>query len=209
MRWRAGVEYVEVRALDVDPAFASGVSPVTLRLLEALLALCLLKDSPPIERGEQSALDRNLEQVAQYGREQGVLLQRGGRAVPLAAWATELLELLQGTCELLDAGSEEQPYTAALALQRERLLQPELLPAARQLEELAARGELLPAVRPAPGARLPRAALAREPPPPERRGMFQSEALASLEMQAAIEAAEKGGFDEYLAARLEGQSRFA
>jgi glutamate--cysteine ligase len=35
---RAGVEYVEVRALDVDPAFASGVSPVTLRLLEALLA---------------------------------------------------------------------------------------------------------------------------------------------------------------------------
>jgi gamma-glutamylcysteine synthetase len=58
-------------------------------------------------------------------------------------------------------------------------------------------------------AREHRAALAREPLPPERRGMFQSEALASLEMQAAIEAAEKGGFDEYLAARLEGQSRFA
>ena len=205
---RAGVEYVEVRALDVDPAFASGVSPVTLRLLEALLALCLLKDSPPIERGEQSALDRNLEQVAQYGREQGVLLQRGGRAVPLAAWATELLDLLQGTCELLDAGNEEQPYTAALALQRERLLQPELLPAARQLEELAARGESFQQF----GLRLARehrAALAREPLPPERRGLFQTEVLASLEMQAAIEAAERGGFDEYLAARLEGQSRFA
>ncbi|MCC7461307.1 MAG: glutamate--cysteine ligase [Gammaproteobacteria bacterium] len=204
---RAGVEYVEVRALDVDPAFASGVSPVTLRLLEALLALCLLKDSPPIDAGEQAVLDRNFEQVAQHGRKPGLQLQRGGRATPLAAWATELLELLQGICELLDAGNAERPYTAALALQRERLLDPDLLPAARQLAALAAHGESFQQY----GLRLApehRAALAHEPLSPERRGEFESEARTSLEAQQAIEVAEQGGFDDYLAARLERQSRF-
>jgi glutamate--cysteine ligase len=205
---RAGVQYVEVRALDVDPAFAAGVSPVTLRLLEALLALCLLKDSPPIDAGEQAVLDRNFERVAQHGRERGVELQRGGRGTPLSVWGSELLELLQGMCELLDTGRPERPYAAALALQRERLLQPELLPSARQLEELAAHGESFQQL----GLRLAqehRAALARAPLPPERRGIFETEALASLEMQAAIEATERGSFEEYLAARLERQSRFA
>ncbi len=204
---RGGVEYVEVRALDIDPDFPSGVSPVTLRLLEALLALCLLKDSPPIDGGEQAVLDRNFEQVAQHGRERGVQLQRGARSSALAAWATELLEDLQGVCELLDAGSAERPYAAALALQRERLLQPELLPAARQLQVLQERRESFQqyGLR---QAREHRAALAREPLGPERRGIFETEGLASLEMQAAIEAAEKGSFAQYLAARLERQSRF-
>jgi glutamate--cysteine ligase len=203
---RGGVEYVEVRALDVDPDFASGVSPVTLRLLEALLAMCLLKDSPPIDRGEQASLDGNFEQVAQHGRRPGLVLRRGGRGMRLALWANELLDLLQGVCELLDAGSAERPYAAALALQRERQLQPLLLPAARQLQQLETRGESFQQF----GLRLAhehREALARAPLPAVRRAVFESEALASLQMQAAIEAAERGSVADYLAARLERQSR--
>jgi glutamate--cysteine ligase len=204
---RAGVEYVEVRALDVDPAFAAGVSPVTLRLLEALVALCLLLDSPPIDSGEQAVLDRNFERVAQHGRQAGLELQRGGRATTAAAWATEILELLQGVCELLDAGSAERPYAAALALQRERLLQPALLPSAHQLHELEVRGESFQQF----GLRVAqehRAALARAPLSRERQAIFATEAQASLELQAAIEASEKGSFADYLQERLARQSRF-
>ncbi len=42
---RAGVEYVEVRALDVSAFDPVGVNQNKLRFLEAFLALCLLKDS--------------------------------------------------------------------------------------------------------------------------------------------------------------------
>jgi glutamate--cysteine ligase len=205
---RAGVEYVEVRVLDVDPAAPAGVTPVTLQILEAVLALCLLKDSPPIDAGEQQVLDRNFEQVAQHGRRAGLTLQHGGRPVPLAGWATETLDALQGVCELLDAGASDRPYGAALAAQRERLRQPLLLPSARQLQELDERGESFQQF----GLRLAgehRAALERAPLPPERRAVFASEARASLEVQAAIEAAEEGGFDDYLQARLARQSGFA
>ena len=52
---RAGVEYVEVRALDVSAFDPVGVNQNKLRFLEAFLALCLLKDSPPIGESEQAA----------------------------------------------------------------------------------------------------------------------------------------------------------
>ncbi len=50
---RAGVEYVEVRALDVSAFDPVGVNQNKLRFLEAFLALCLLRESAPISRGEQ------------------------------------------------------------------------------------------------------------------------------------------------------------
>src|SRR5215469_13066381 len=50
---RAGVEYVEVRALDVSAFDPVGVNQNKLRFLEAFLALCLLKESPPIGESEQ------------------------------------------------------------------------------------------------------------------------------------------------------------
>ncbi len=45
---RAGVEYVEVRALDVSAFDPVGVNQNKLRFLEVFLGLCLMKDSPPI-----------------------------------------------------------------------------------------------------------------------------------------------------------------
>ena len=81
---RAGVEYVEVRALDVSAFDPVGVNQNKLRFLEAFLALCLLKDSAPIGDSEQAALDENHVTVARRGREPGLTLWREGRNVPHA-----------------------------------------------------------------------------------------------------------------------------
>ena len=50
---RAGVEYVEVRALDVSAFDPVGVNQNKLRFLEIFLALCLMKESQPIGISEQ------------------------------------------------------------------------------------------------------------------------------------------------------------
>src|SRR6202789_4625524 len=84
---RAGVEYVEVRALDVSAFDPVGVNQNKLRFLEAFLALCLLRDSEPIGLGEQAALDANHLTVARRGREPGICLNREGREFPMAQWA--------------------------------------------------------------------------------------------------------------------------
>src|SRR5580700_2112393 len=99
---RAGVEYVEVRALDVSAFDPVGVNQNKLRFLEAFLALCLLRESAPISGGEQSALDANHLLVARRGREPELLLSREGRGISLVGWARELLDSMQGLCEMLD-----------------------------------------------------------------------------------------------------------
>ena len=78
---RAGVEYVEVRALDVSAFDPVGVNQNKMRFLEVFLALCLMKDSQPIGVDEQDALDANHVTVARRGREPGLTLKRDGRSV--------------------------------------------------------------------------------------------------------------------------------
>ena len=57
---RGGVEYVEVRALDVSAFDPVGVNQNKLRFLEAFAALCVLKPREPIDRGRsRTQLDAN------------------------------------------------------------------------------------------------------------------------------------------------------
>ena len=106
---RAGVEYVEVRALDVSAFDPVGVNQNKLRFLEVFLALCLMKESPPIGISEQDTLDANHVTVARRGREPGLTLKRDGRAVSMHDWARELLDSMQGIAEILDRGDPAKP----------------------------------------------------------------------------------------------------
>jgi glutamate--cysteine ligase len=194
---RAGVEYVEVRALDVSAFDPVGVNQNKLRFLEAFLALCLLKDSPPIDDGEQGRLDANHVTVARRGREPGLTLWRDGRDVPMQAWARELLDSMAGICEILDRGDAARPYTQALAIQAAKIADPALTPSARLLAGLNAEESFFDlALR-----------MSREhkayfldlyPPNEERLKEFASEAHESLRAQRAIEARDRGTFGEYL-----------
>ncbi len=76
---RAGVEYVEVRALDVSAFDPVGVNQSKMRFLEAFLALCVLKDSPPISESEQALLDDNHVIVARRGPRTGADAVAGRR----------------------------------------------------------------------------------------------------------------------------------
>jgi glutamate--cysteine ligase len=196
---RAGVEYVEFRALDVSAFDPVGVNQNKLRFLEAFAALCILKNSDPIGGSDQSALDENHAVVARRGREPQLQLKRNNRPVELRTWALELIDSMRGICELLDAGDPQRPYTAALELQESKVLDPALTPSARSLEEMRSSGESFAqfALR---MSQVHRAYFLDLYPPNEQRlSEFADEAEESLRKQEAIEAADNVTFDQFLA----------
>jgi glutamate--cysteine ligase len=193
---RGGVEYVEFRALDVSAYDPVGVNQNELRFLEAFAALCLLKDSPPIEQGD--GLDANHQWVAHRGREPGLRLERDGRPIELRAWALELIDSMRGICELLDQGDVQRPYTAALELQEAKVNDPALTPSARTLEELRSTGESFAAMALRMSTLHKNYFLDLYPPNEQRLSEFAEQATASLEQQAAIERADTTSFDQYL-----------
>src|SRR6478752_1320980 len=195
---RAGVEYVEVRALDVSAFDPVGVNQNKLRFLEAFVALCLMKDSPPIDVSEQETLDANHVLVARRGREPGLSLQRDGRAVSMTGWAHELLDSMQGIAEIFDRGDPARPFSAALAMQAAKVHEVALTPSARMLAELESTGESFFDL----GLRMSRLHkeyfLALYPPNVERQAEFRAAADESLVAQASVEAADRISFEQYL-----------
>jgi glutamate--cysteine ligase len=196
---RGGVEYIEMRALDVSSFDPVGVNQTKLRFLEAFAALCVLQSSPPIGSGEQEAIDDNFLKVARRGREPGLNLERSGRQLPLATWAHEILDCMAGVCELLDEGDAARPYTTALRSQQEKLQDVDRTPSARMLRELSTSGEDFYAMARRMSAMHKEYLLALPPPNPGRQAEFETEARESIQKQASMEAAQTGTFDDYVA----------
>src|ERR1700734_1069431 len=199
---RAGVEYVEVRALDVSAFDPVGVNQNKLRFLEAFLALCLLRESEPIAQSEQASLDANHLLVARRGREPGLMLKREGRDFPMAEWARELLDAMQGLCELLDHGEAARPYASALEQQRAKVDDVERTPSARLLTDMRQSGESFFQLALRMSNLHKDYFLGLYPPNERRLADFAAAARESHEAQARIEAADKTDFDTYLARYL-------
>jgi glutamate--cysteine ligase len=195
---KGGVQYVEVRALDLNVFDPAGVSETQMRFLEAMLLYCLLHESPPIEDDEYAELGINQGRVAERGRQPGLELIRGGENIALQAWASELLEGISSVCKLLDQGFDKPLYMPALEAQRARVQDPDMTPSARVLREMLEQGESFLQF----GSRWARQhrdyfhGLQRCDP--GRVSQFVSEASASVARQRDIERKDNLSFKQYL-----------
>ena len=129
-----GVDYVEVRTLDLSNADPVGVNQNELRLIEALLVFCLLAASPPISGEEQREIDQRDLTVAREGRRPGIELRDGGGNRPLRERGLELLEGVRAVAEVLDA--DAQGYVAAVDAAAAALRDPQRTPSAALLAAL-------------------------------------------------------------------------
>jgi glutamate--cysteine ligase len=196
-----GVEYVEVRPLDLDPYHPAGIDVRTMRFLDVFLLHCTFAESGPDSVDESAAIRANQLAVVEEGRKPGLVLDRGGRRVALRDWALELIDECQPIAALLDAATGETTYSAAWAEQRARVLDPALTPSAQILDTM--RKEQLPFFRFAMNRSLAHKAFyAANPLPPAAAADYARRAASSLAEQAAIEAADDVDFDSYLAKYL-------
>jgi glutamate--cysteine ligase len=193
---RGGVEYVELRALDVNPFEPAGISLAQMRFLEVFLLYCLLHDSPPISADEYEVLERNHAEVARNGRNPAVRLLRDGRPVTPRAWGEAVLQDMQQLAGLLDEAGGEG-FTAAVRAQAAPLADPDQTPSARLTELLVTRRQGLADYG------LALAATTRDhylacTADPVTLALLEEESRRSLERQALIEAAEQPPFERYL-----------
>lgn len=107
-----GVQYVEVRCLDINPFLPLGIDLDEARFLDAFLLFCAFSDSPLLN-GECSDATDNFLAVVKEGRRPGLQLQRRGQPVELQVWANELLERIADTAALLDRARRRSPRGGA------------------------------------------------------------------------------------------------
>lgn len=192
-----GVEYVEVRCVDLDPYHPLGISSEQMHFLDAFLLHCLLSDSPITDEVEHHQLQENQTRIVYRGREPGLRLWSGGTERAMDDWGKELLASIAQCAALLDKSLGGDHFTAAVQHQVAKLDHPELTPSARILADMEQQG--LSFARLSMNlAEQHRQDFEGRPLQPESLAEYRQLAETSLIDQHALEAADEGSFEEYL-----------
>ncbi|MDB5989954.1 MAG: glutamate--cysteine ligase [Herbaspirillum sp.] len=194
-----GVQYVEVRCMDIDPFDPLGISLQTARFLDVFLHLLALEESPLTSDFEGAENTANFSTVVRQGRMPGLQLQRAGQRVGLQQWGIELLDRMLPIAALLDAEMGSSVHAEALQVQRAKLHDAALTPSARVLAEIRAGGGSFHDFALARSSADAAYFKARKPDRAEQ-AEFNAMAVTSIEQQRQIEASQTGDFDTFVAA---------
>lgn len=194
-----GIQYVEVRCMDIDPDAPAGIDIHTCRFLDTFLLYCAIEDSPlfPPPGFCQDSQD-NFAQVAREGRRPGLTLTRDSHEVRLRDWGLGILDRMQAYAALLDAAMGGDNHALALETQRAKLLDPTATPSGRLLTQLrdnhAEFHDWTLRQSQAHWATLQARRLA-----PQTLAAYDDAARRSLEAQRALEASDTETFEQYVA----------
>ncbi|KKO45558.1 glutamate--cysteine ligase [Arsukibacterium ikkense] len=195
---KRGVEYIEVRALDVNPFSSIGITAEQMRLLDIFLLYCLLQESPPLSDEQQTVTEQNLRKVVTDGRRQNLELLQDGNSRLMLDWAEQIFAEMMPIAKWLDEAYQGSAYQAALKQYYLCLLDPAQTLSGQLLNQLLAtqqdNGQFMLAK-----AEQYRAQLISEDYQFYNAADFSQAAATSVQQQQQIEAADNMSFDQYIA----------
>ena len=136
-----GVQYVELRSLDVNASHPLGINEEQLYFLETFMLFCLSHESPLIDANEKKEIDQNEMLTAHQGRDPNLRLSRKGKEISIKDWGGEILDAMQGYASLLDDVHGSTNHSVSLKNQRQAVNDPESTPSAKMLAEMNDKGE--------------------------------------------------------------------
>ncbi|MEX1236762.1 MAG: glutamate--cysteine ligase, partial [Pseudomonadales bacterium] len=193
-----GVEYLEIRLLDVNPYLPLGIDATEIRFLDMLLVYCLLTDSPEHDDALCKAVNDNVQTVVWRGRQPDTTLDDGGSARTLKDWGLEVIDSMQAIAKTMDNLHGGNQYSESLESQRLKLEDEQATPSGRILADM--RSGSIPFFRFAMNKALAhRDDFRTDTLPKDRLEYFKELATTSILEQKQIEETDDGNFDQYLA----------
>jgi glutamate--cysteine ligase len=197
-----GIEYIEVRCIDLNPYLALGADAEQLRFIDTFLLFCLFADSPSLDQDEHLITMDNMRKVVMEGRKPGLELNREGSPISMQEWGAQLLAEMQVMTEMLDSTNQQNNYRSALKQQQEKLKDSSLTPSALILQDLSEQNT--PYFRFAlKQAQIHRDAYLQTPLTAEQQSAYEQKALDSLAKQTVLDKEEEIDFGSYLASYFE------
>ena len=132
-----GVDYVEMRCVDLNPLHPLGVSDEQLQFYDLFLLWCLLGDTQPLSHDDNEAMKRCVEQVAIRGRDPALIVHVDSESILFRDWAKSIINAMHPLAVFLDQHGGEG-YESCLARQFAKLENDALTPSAMILDEMSA-----------------------------------------------------------------------
>ncbi|OON36549.1 glutamate--cysteine ligase [Izhakiella australiensis] len=197
---RGGIEYIEVRSLDINPFSPIGVDANQVRFLDLFLIWCALADAPDMSSEELLCTRKNWNRVILEGRKPGLLMSIGCEESqrPLAEMGKALFEDFRSVARILDEQQGSNDYQQVCDLLAACFDDPELTYSARILHAMKDTGIVGTGLALAEQYRHMLTEEAFEILTPDS---FTEEAKNSWAKQKDIEASDTLSFEDYLESR--------
>ena len=131
---QGGVDYIELRSLDLNPYSRIGIDKETVLFLETLLTYCFIKQGQNFTDDEIRNINYNDSLVAQKGREPNLCLSKNGEKTSLKDWGKEIIDNLLSIAAVLD--SDKMQYTNSVELMRKKINNSNLTLSGRFLDDI-------------------------------------------------------------------------
>lgn len=193
-----GVEYIEVRSLDVNPFVNVGIDKTQIRFLDMFLMHCLLWQDKPMSQEKRQQKIRNLNNVILNGREPGLMLEEGDSEISLEDWMTRLFDALGTIADLFDHHNSGTDYRDCLNELRPMVSDPQATLSGKLMTLLKA-NELDNTPFGVAQAKKFKQEFSEQDYRQLSAETLRQRAVQSLAEQADIEAADTQSIDDYLA----------
>lgn len=134
----SGVDFIELRSLDINPFAISGIDIETIYFLEILLLYCLINPSPEISKKDFEIFELNDSKISIKGRDPYLKLIKDRKEISAKEWGLMILENLIPIAETLDENGSM--YKKCLSAMKEKILHPEITISAKILQEIESSG---------------------------------------------------------------------
>ena len=192
-----GVEYVEIRCIDVNPFLPCGIDENTVHLLDIFLTYCLLSTSPPINDDEKQEIPSNYLKTVYDGRDPSLMLSVSGKDVNLRDLAKTLINDMTPVAECLDIANKNTAYSSALRTCEQRLENDSLLPAAKIISKIRDTGKSFQEIT-LKSAQDYSEHFAAMPMDQDLIGHYSNAALESIKKQNTLEQSDTLSFEEFV-----------
>ena len=193
-----GVEYVEVRNIDLNPFLPVGIDEAQSHFINVFLMWCLLEQSPTITDQECELIGLNQAVVVRQGRKPELELETCSGFVKLQDLGLNIIENLRQVASVMP---EKAKVLAAIDTMEERINDASLTPSAQVLAAME-QGGLSHQELSFNLAKQHQTYHLQQSLCLERRQEMSAQVDESLDNQERIEAEQTEPFDEFLAAYL-------
>ena len=129
-----GIEYIEIRTLDINPFYKCGLVGHDMKFLHLFLIYMFVKSETDYGDWQKEAII-NEERTAERAYDDSMRLLKDGREITLKEWAYDIINEMYGMCEVL--GIDE---FNTLRLMHDRVKNPDLTYGKRLLHLIKERG---------------------------------------------------------------------
>jgi len=193
---RSGVEYVEIRCMDLDPFEPLGICKDSIHFLEAFMTWCLLESEETISEEEALHLKFNLKTVVHDGLRPGLELFDQGVKTPIQQMINERLDSIHQLAMAIDQAKSTDKFKRAVSAAKHKADNPDTI-ASNKLRKRLEQGEDYSDIM-LDLARQHKKTLNQQALSKEKRQQFEELAIQSHKEQAELESSDDIPFEIFM-----------